>query len=88
MDGFQKLKDLADECRQPKSMGFMYVAKRPCGRLSAASWDDVGSKKDIAAFVSRCIKRGDVVERIERFEGDPMPDFICQGCSKQCEVMP
>lgn len=69
-----------------KSMGFMYVAKRPCGKLTAASWGDADCKKDVAAFVSRCIKRGDTVERIERFEGDPMPEFMCKGCGKQCEV--
>lgn len=68
-----------------ESMGFMYLAKRPCGKLTAATWDDAENKKDVAAFVSRCIKRGDAVDRIERFEGDPMPEFMCKECFKGCK---
>lgn len=60
-------------------LGFMYVAKRPCGKVSAMTWDDPGHEKSIAKSVSRWIKRGDTVERHERFEGDPMPEWACRG---------
>lgn len=66
-----------------KSMGFMYLAKRPCGKVSALSWDDAECKKDIAKSVASWINRGDTVERVERFEGDPQPEYVCMpGCSK------
>ncbi|WP_393946502.1 hypothetical protein [Pseudomonas fluorescens] len=40
------------------------------------------SKKDTAKIVAGYIKRGDTVERIERFEGDPQPEWICRtGCN-------
>lgn len=65
------------------SIGFMYIAKRPCGRVSAASWDDKGREKDIAKSVASWIRRGDTVERIERFQGDDLPQWAC--CSaKEC----
>lgn len=65
-----------------KSMGFMYIARRACGKVSASCWDDANAKKDTAKFVAGYIKRGDSVERIERFEGDPQPEWICRpGCN-------
>lgn len=67
-----------------KSIGYMYIAKRPCGKVSAASWDDNGHKKDIAKSVASWIKRGDVVERIERFDGDPQPEWICRSGCNDC----
>lgn len=65
-----------------KSMGFMYIARRACGKVSASCWDDAMSKKDTAKVVAGYINRGDTVERIERFEGDPQPEWICRpGCN-------
>lgn len=69
---------------QRKSMGFMYVAKRPCGKVSAAAWDDPGYEKDTAEGVADWIKRGDSVERVERFDGDPMPEWICRSKCNDC----
>lgn len=70
-----------------KSMGFMYLARRACGKVSAACWDDAMSKKDTAKLVAGYIKRGDSVERIERFEGDPQPEWICRpGCNDCAKV--
>lgn len=57
--------------------GFMYVAKRQCGRISAMSWDDAGAKREIAKSVAQWVRRGDIVERVARYKGDPIPDFIC-----------
>ncbi|WP_448120039.1 hypothetical protein [Pseudomonas veronii] len=72
-----------------KSMGFMYLARRACGKVSASCWDDAMSKKDTAKIVAGYIKRGDTVERIERFEGDPQPEWICrQGCNDCTKVKP
>lgn len=63
-------------------LGWMYIARRKCGRVSAMCWDDKGHEKDTAKHVADYIKRGDSVERIERFKNDPMPDWICRtGCS-------
>lgn len=65
-----------------KSMGFMYLARRACGKVSAACWDDAMAKEDTAVCVAEYIKRGDLVERVERFEGDPQPEWICRpGCN-------
>ena len=65
-----------------KSLGFMYLAKRPCGRVSAMSWDEPGHEKNTAKHVAEWIARGDKVERVERFEGEKSPEFICNpGCT-------
>lgn len=66
-----------------KLKGYIYIARRPCGKVSGMSWDDPGEEKSNAKFVSNWIKRGDKVERLEVFEGDPMPEQICfPGCNK------
>lgn len=49
-------------------VGFMYVAKKECGRVAALCWDDAKYKKDTAKTVADYIKRGLTVERLERFE--------------------
>ena len=67
-----------------KSLGFMYLARRACGKVSASCWDDAMSKKDTAKCVAGYIKRGDSVERIERFEGDPQPEWICRSGCNDC----
>lgn len=72
-----------------KSLGFMYLARRACGKVSASCWDDAMSKKDTAKIVAGYIKRGDTVERIERFEGDPQPEWICRpGCNDSAGSKP
>lgn len=63
--------------KQQKSLGFMYVGTRPCGCVSAMAWDDAGQEKSTGALVARVIKRGDSVNRIERFEGDELPTQAC-----------
>lgn len=65
-----------------KSLGFIYLAKRPCGRVSALAWDDPGYEKSTAKHVAEWIARGDKVDRVERFAGDESPEFICSpGCT-------
>lgn len=68
------------------SIGFMYVGKRPCGRVAAACWDDPKYAKDMANTVADWINRGFVVERLERHEGDEQPQWMCNECrSKPCK---
>lgn len=68
-----------------KFLGYLYLAKRPCGRVSALCWDDPGREKDTAKHVAGYIKRGDSVERVARYSGDPQPEMICDGCrGKTC----
>lgn len=70
-----------------KSMGFMYVAKKPCGKVVAAGWDDDDRKVQAAKSASGWKKRGLNVERVERFEGDH--DLVwasrdCRNCGGAC----
>lgn len=69
-----------------KSQGFMYIARRKCGKVSAMSWDDPGSEKEAAKSLAAWVRRGDTVERIEVFEGDPMPEWICRPGCADCKV--
>jgi hypothetical protein len=71
---------------QPKRLGFMYMGRRPCGRVSASAWDDPGHEKSTAAFVANMIRKGLDVQRVERFEGDALPEWICDECrGKPCK---
>lgn len=65
-----------------KSLGFMYLAKRPCGRVSAMCWDEPKHEKSTSKLIVECLRRGDTVERVERFEGEKLPELICRpGCT-------
>lgn len=67
--------------QEKKSLGFMYLARRPCGKVSAMSWDDPGYKRGINKSIKEWVERGDSVVRVERFEGDPIPEMMCRpGC--------
>ena len=67
-------------------LGHQYMAKRSCGRVSAACWDDPGHEKSTAKFVAEQIKRGLQIERVARHKDDPQPDWICQECrGKPCK---
>jgi hypothetical protein len=65
-----------------KRLGFMYMAKRPCGKVSAMVWDDPGCEKETAKLMAGWIRRGDAVERVERFDSDPQPEWICIPCTR------
>jgi hypothetical protein len=66
-----------------KSIGFMFTAKRPCGKLSAMSWDDADCDPAMQGeSLMEWIRRGDKVEYLERFEGDPMPEW----CAGDCQI--
>lgn len=66
-----------------KLLGYMYLARKSCGKVSAAAWDDKGHEKDTAKSVARWVARGDTVQRVARHEGDPQPDWSCAR-SEQC----
>lgn len=71
-------------CRE--SMGFMYLAKRPCGKVSAAAWDDDDwGVKEKRKTLAEWLERGDTVEKVERFTGDPEPDWICRPGCHECK---
>jgi hypothetical protein len=66
---------------QPKktrtSQGFMWVARKPCGKVSALAWDD-DDNESIRKSLTDWADRGDQVERIERFEGQELPEIMCR----------
>lgn len=70
--------ELSEGLGQPRELlGTMYVARKPCGRVSAACWYDPKDAADTAKSVARWIKRGDTVEMLKRYKGDPQPDWCC-----------
>lgn len=59
-----------------KFMGHMWVATcKNCNGLVASSWVELRDEKDLAKSVARWIRQGSEVNKIERYEGDPMPDW-------------
>jgi hypothetical protein len=58
-----------------KSQGFMWVARKPCGKASALAWDD--DNASIRRSLTDWADRGDQVERIELFEGQELPEMMC-----------
>jgi len=69
---------LSEELGQPRELqGTMYVARKPCGKVSAAGWYEGAAAKDIAQSVARWIARGDTVETVKRYRGDPQPEWCC-----------
>lgn len=75
----------ADVCaKRGLHLGAMYIARRKCGRVSAMCWDDHGSEESTAELVASYIARGDTVERVERYENDPLPEWICRSGCRDC----
>lgn len=63
-------------------IGYMYQARRPCGRVSAAAWDEPRHADTTADSVRRWRERGDTVERVARYRDEPQPELIC--CTGAC----
>ena len=62
--------------------GWIYIARRECGKVSAMRWDDPGAEKEAAKSLAEWVRRGDQVERVERYGNDPLPEWICRsGCT-------
>ena len=71
-----------------KHLGFMFIVSRPCGRVAGYCWDDEGFEKEAAKWVFGMLRKGsgDAVKRIERFDGDPMPESMCPSCAgRMCQ---
>ena len=62
-----------------KLLGTMYVARRPCGKVSAATWIAPERAAEIAESVARWTARGDTVEQLIRYSDDPHPEWCCTG---------
>ena len=75
MEGLKK--GVKDERNKELKQDYMYVAKKPCGKVVAMVWDVADCEKGIAKSVARWIARGDKVERISRHKDDPMPEMSC-----------
>lgn len=60
-----------------KSLGHLYIAYRSCGRVTALHWDSPALRDQIRIAVAEWLERGDIVRRVEQFEGDPAPEFVC-----------
>jgi hypothetical protein len=77
-----------------KSIGFMLLAKRPCGKVVAAAWEPENAETTAAwrargdTVTAAWRARGDTVERVQRFENDDAPvwtDFNCRACNGECK---
>jgi hypothetical protein len=70
---------------QKKKLGFLLLAKRKCGKVSAMAWDDKEWEQDAKiASIDEWLRRGDTVEGLERFEGDEMPEWCCGPVCEEC----
>jgi hypothetical protein len=65
-------------------LGYLYMAKRPCGKVGGMCWDDQGAEKETAKWVASFIRRGYSVDRVERFKGDAAPEIICRPKCRDC----
>jgi hypothetical protein len=66
-------------------LGTLYMALRPCGKVSAMAWDDgFRGPGERRRTLAEWAIRGDTVQRVERHKGDPMPEMICSAWDK-CE---
>lgn len=65
---------------QGKYMGRMHVVYGACGHLIASCWID-GNEKDADEFQKkRRLKVGERFETINRYDGDPMPEWCRASC--------
>ena len=62
-------------------MGKMHIVKYPCGHVVAACWV-TGNEKDAAYFKRKHVKRGNDLETIERYVGDPAPEWCHSDCDR------
>lgn len=71
--------------KQGESLGFMIVARKPCGKVAAMAWDDPeyseNKVKELCRDVIEWRRQELEVVKIERFSGDPMPEWVCAPCT-------
>lgn len=68
---------------RPHFLGKLYIARKPCGRIVAGSWVAPGWEEENASLTARWKKHGFTVETVDRYEGDPQPQWIC-GSTEPC----
>lgn len=74
----------------PKHMGHMDHGSTTCGRIVMSRWDQSerqDNAKDLQRFIKDIQRSGYTHSRIERFQGDLMPDWVGQSCcdDKECK---
>jgi hypothetical protein len=69
---------------EKKSLGHMYQAFMPCGKLVALAWDDQMDRNEVDALVREWQARGNTVKYVQRFEGDEFPEKVCDA-SQPCK---
>lgn len=60
---------------QRKRLGVALLGLRPCGRVGGLMWTDAFAPSVINKAAREWLALGWTVSRVERFEGDPMPEF-------------
>lgn len=65
-----------------KHLGRMHIVYGECGHVVAACWV-TGNESDAANFKRRKLQEGQKLETVERYAGDPMPEW----CSVSCQRM-
>ena len=58
----------------------IYIAKRPCGKVSAMSWDDQEAEKEVKKLITRWKARGDTVDRVNADDIDYFLPICRSGC--------
>lgn len=66
-----------------KYMGKMHIVFGVCGHVVAACWV-TGNEKDAQSFKRMKLRTGQRMETVDRYEGDPMPEW----CSARCPQVP
>lgn len=69
--------DSAEEVK--KYMGKMHIVFGVCGHVVAACWV-TGNARDAEAFARTRLEKGQRLETIDRYEGDPMPEWCWSSC--------
>lgn len=70
-----------------KHMGQMHIVYGECGHVIAACWV-TGNEADAANFKRRKLRAGQRMETVERYAGDPMPEWCTASCSRVPGVQP
>lgn len=64
-----------------KHLGKMHVVRAPCGHVVASCWVD-GNELDAKLFKRRHQRELRIVETLDRYSEDPMPEWCHRGCDR------
>jgi hypothetical protein len=62
-------------------MGKMHIVYGECGHVIAACWV-TGNEVDAANFKRRKLRAGHRLETVDRYAGDPMPEWCYSACPR------